>query len=56
QFYLYSIIAAWLISLCGQPFDTPQEYDDPNATISNILSELGGQLNFPPSKLKSVMF
>uniref|UniRef100_A0A8C0YFX7 Intraflagellar transport protein 57 homolog n=1 Tax=Cyprinus carpio carpio TaxID=630221 RepID=A0A8C0YFX7_CYPCA len=40
QFYLYSIIAAWLISLCGQPFDTPQEYDDPNATISNILSEL----------------
>uniref|UniRef100_A0A8C2JA67 Intraflagellar transport protein 57 homolog n=1 Tax=Cyprinus carpio TaxID=7962 RepID=A0A8C2JA67_CYPCA len=56
QFYLYSIIAAWLISLCGQPFDTPQEYDDPNATISNILSELralGGQLNFPPSKLKS---
>uniref|UniRef100_A0A8C2J578 Intraflagellar transport protein 57 homolog n=1 Tax=Cyprinus carpio TaxID=7962 RepID=A0A8C2J578_CYPCA len=58
QFYLYSIIAAWLISLCGQPFDTPQEYDDPNATISNILSELralGGQLNFPPSKLKSVI-
>uniref|UniRef100_A0A8C2BFR7 Intraflagellar transport protein 57 homolog n=1 Tax=Cyprinus carpio TaxID=7962 RepID=A0A8C2BFR7_CYPCA len=40
QFYLYSIIAAWLISLCRQPFDTPQQYDDPNATISNILSEL----------------
>uniref|UniRef100_A0A8C1JVA1 Intraflagellar transport protein 57 homolog n=1 Tax=Cyprinus carpio TaxID=7962 RepID=A0A8C1JVA1_CYPCA len=56
QFYMFSVIAAWLISLCGRPFDTPQEYDDPNATVSNILSELralGGQVDFPPSKLKS---
>lgn len=40
QFYMFSVIAAWLISLCGRPFDAPQEYDDPNATVSNILSEL----------------
>ncbi|RXN34783.1 intraflagellar transport 57-like protein [Labeo rohita] len=56
QFFMFSVIAAWLISLCGRPFDTPQEYDDPNATVSNILSELrvlGGQVDFPPSKLKS---
>ncbi|XP_067308622.1 intraflagellar transport protein 57 homolog isoform X2 [Pseudorasbora parva] len=56
QFYMFSVISAWLISLCGRSFDTPQEYDDPNATVSNILSELralGGQVDFPPSKLKS---
>ncbi len=40
QFYMFSVISAWLISLCGRPFDSPQEYDDPNATVSNILSEL----------------
>ncbi|XP_030631631.1 intraflagellar transport protein 57 homolog [Chanos chanos] len=56
QFYMFSLISAWLINLCARPFDTPQEYNDPNATIANILAELralGGQVDFPPSKLKS---
>ncbi|XP_072525163.1 intraflagellar transport protein 57 homolog [Salminus brasiliensis] len=56
QFYMFSVIAAWLITLCGRPFETPQEHDDPNATVSNILSQLralGGVVDFPPSKLKS---
>ncbi|XP_066282808.1 intraflagellar transport protein 57 homolog [Branchiostoma lanceolatum] len=55
QFYAFTSLCAWLITKCGKPFDQPQEYDDPNATISNILDEvrrLGGAVDFPPSKLK----
>ncbi|ELV09779.1 Intraflagellar transport protein 57 like protein [Tupaia chinensis] len=40
QFYMFCTLAAWLINKAGHPFEQPQEYDDPNATISNILSEL----------------
>ncbi|XP_066509090.1 intraflagellar transport protein 57 homolog isoform X2 [Hoplias malabaricus] len=56
QFYMFSVISAWLITLCGREFETPQEHDDPNAIVSNILSHLralGGLVDFPPSKLKS---
>ncbi|KAM6954684.1 intraflagellar transport protein 57 homolog [Aplochiton taeniatus] len=56
QFYMFSVIASWLINAAGRPFELPQEYDDPNATVSNILSELrafGGVVDFPPSKLKA---
>lgn len=37
---MFCTLAAWLINKAGHPFEQPQEYDDPNATISNILSEL----------------
>ncbi|KAL7983478.1 hypothetical protein Chor_000354 [Crotalus horridus] len=40
QFYMFCTLAAWLINKAGHPFEQPQEYDDPNATISNILAEL----------------
>ncbi|KAM9038227.1 intraflagellar transport protein 57 homolog isoform X3 [Antechinus flavipes] len=53
---MFCTLAAWLINKAGCPFEQPQEYDDPNATISNILSELrsfGRSADFPPSKLKS---
>lgn len=40
QFYMFTIIAAWLINAAGRPFTEPQEYDEPNATVSNILAEL----------------
>ncbi|XP_031518843.1 intraflagellar transport protein 57 homolog isoform X3 [Papio anubis] len=53
---MFCTLAAWLINKAGRPFEQPQEYDDPNATISNILSELrsfGRTADFPPSKLKS---
>lgn len=40
QFYMFCTLAAWLINKTGRPFEQPQEYDDPNATISNILFEL----------------
>ncbi|KAG8013768.1 Intraflagellar transport protein 57-like protein [Nibea albiflora] len=56
QFYMFTIIAAWLINMAGRPFTEPQEYDEPNATVSNILAELrafGVKVDFPPSKLKS---
>ncbi|XP_006813858.1 intraflagellar transport protein 57 homolog [Saccoglossus kowalevskii] len=56
QFYMFTSLSSWLINLSGKQFDPPQEYDDPNATISNILTEvrqLGATVDFPPSKLKS---
>nr|XP_043882694.1 intraflagellar transport protein 57 homolog [Solea senegalensis] len=56
QFYMFTIIAAWLIDAAGRPFTEPQESDEPNATVSNILAELrafGVKVDFPPSKLKS---
>lgn len=40
QFYMFCTLASWLINKTGRAFEQPQEYDDPNATISNILSEL----------------
>ncbi|XP_020662035.1 intraflagellar transport protein 57 homolog isoform X1 [Pogona vitticeps] len=56
QFYMFCTLAAWLINKAGHPFEQPQEYDDPNATISSILAELrsfGRSVDFPPSKLKA---
>uniref|UniRef100_A0A8D0HWQ5 Intraflagellar transport protein 57 homolog n=1 Tax=Sphenodon punctatus TaxID=8508 RepID=A0A8D0HWQ5_SPHPU len=56
QFYMFCTLAAWLINKAGHPFEQPQEYDDPNAMISSILSELrsfGRSVDFPPSKLKA---
>jgi estrogen-related receptor beta like 1 len=49
QFYMFVITAAWLIRKGKKKFDTPQESDDPNATISNILDNvrrLVSQQNF----------
>jgi len=56
QFSSFTALCAWLINLTGRSFDEPQEYDDPNATISNILDEIrrfGINTDFPPSKLKT---
>ncbi|KAI4463611.1 ift57/hippi [Holotrichia oblita] len=55
QFYLFTCLAAWLICKCGKTFETPQESDDPNTTVSNILDavrEFGIIVDFPPNKLK----
>ncbi|XP_040514101.1 intraflagellar transport protein 57 homolog isoform X3 [Gallus gallus] len=40
QFFVFCTLAAWLITKAGHHFEQPQEYDDPNAIISKILSEL----------------
>lgn len=55
QFFSFTSVCAWLLQMCGKNFDQPQEYDDPNSTISNILSQLrdlGHNIDFPPNKLK----
>ncbi|CAH1959114.1 unnamed protein product [Acanthoscelides obtectus] len=55
QFYLFSILAAWLIRKCGKHLENPQELDDPNDTISKIVNEaraIGIVFDFPVSKLK----
>ena len=39
----------------GRSFDPPQESDDPNSTIANVLDvvrQIGVGIDFPPSKLK----
>ncbi|CAI5438566.1 unnamed protein product [Caenorhabditis angaria] len=39
QFFLFTSIAAWLIRKCGdENYPMPQEFDDPNSTISNIVT------------------
>lgn len=56
QFYMFTTLAAWLIRKCAGNFETPQEFDDPNSTIANILDilrSIGVQIEFPPSKLKA---
>ncbi|KAH8866803.1 Intraflagellar transport protein 57 like [Schistosoma japonicum] len=56
QFHCFTSLAAWLISQANCKIDQPQEYDDPNATISTILDAvrtLGYTIEFPPLKLKS---
>ena len=55
QFFLFSSLAGWLIRKTGKQFDPPQEFDDPNSTIANILDhvrQLGATIDFAPSKLK----
>lgn len=55
QFYAFTSLAAWLLQMAGKHFEQPQEYDDPNATISSLLEMVRGfghTPDFPPSKLK----
>ena len=55
QFYSFTSLTAWLLSMLDRPFERPQEYTDPNATVANIIAELravGLPADFPPAKLK----
>lgn len=55
QFFVFSSLCAWLVRKSGHGFDQPQESDDPNTTIANILQHvrsLGVVIDFAPSKLK----
>ena len=40
QFYLFTSLAAWLIRKTGRNFEPPQEFDDPNTVITNILENV----------------
>ncbi|XP_076043252.1 intraflagellar transport 57 [Oratosquilla oratoria] len=56
QFYIFTSLSAWLIRKAGRAMEQPQEYDDPNSTISDILDQLrqfGVTVDFPPNKLKT---
>ena len=58
QFHVFTSLCAWLVRKSGVPFDQPQEFDDPNSTISNILDhvrKIGVTIDFAPSKLKQVL-
>ena len=55
QFFMFTSLAAWLIRKTGKQFPQPQEFDDPNTSISNILEQIrkmGAVIDFAPSKLK----
>ncbi|GAB6021403.1 Intraflagellar transport protein 57 [Chamberlinius hualienensis] len=55
QFYMFCLLASFLIRKCGKDFDEPQESDDPNSIISNILDisrQMGIVVDFPPNRLK----
>lgn len=55
QFHYFASLFAWLVSHLGRHFEAPQEYDDPNTTLSQILDELkqmGYETDFPRSKLR----
>ena len=55
QFFMFTSLAAWLIRKTGKDFVQPQEFDDPNTSISNILEQvriMGAVIDFAPSKLK----
>jgi len=57
QFYLFTSLCAWLVRKAGGSFDQPQEFDDPNSTVGEILErvrKIGQKIDFPPSKLKQV--
>ena len=52
---MFSSLCAWLVRKAGLQFDQPQEQEDPNTIISNILHHVrnsGVVIDFPPSKLK----
>lgn len=52
---MFCTLAAWLINKAGRPFEQPQEYDDPNAIISNILSELRSFVSINNSLLSACL-
>ncbi|OZC12828.1 hypothetical protein X798_00462 [Onchocerca flexuosa] len=57
QFFIFTTLSAWLIQKAINPsFAFPEEFDDPNATISSILEALRSKnvsITFAPNKLKT---
>ena len=40
QFYMFTLICWWLCRMLGMDMERPQEYDDPNTVIANIMKIL----------------
>lgn len=55
QFHLFTSLCAWLIrnAQIGQ-MEMPHEFDDPNATIAQILDALKGKVCQSKTKTKSI--
>uniref|UniRef100_A0A1A9WN27 Uncharacterized protein n=1 Tax=Glossina brevipalpis TaxID=37001 RepID=A0A1A9WN27_9MUSC len=54
QFYMFTLIAWWLLEKLGKHMAKPQEYDDPNEIIAKIvilLQEMDVPVDFTPNKL-----
>jgi len=48
QFYTFACVATWLCEECGRPMEIPDENDDPEEIVSNLVQEaetLGVNLN-----------
>ncbi|CBH16268.1 hypothetical protein, conserved [Trypanosoma brucei gambiense DAL972] len=56
QFYYFTSLCSWLMGLSGRNFEPPGQFDDPNATATNILMELRGMNitapNLAPNRLR----
>uniref|UniRef100_A0A0R3RN21 Intraflagellar transport protein 57 homolog n=1 Tax=Elaeophora elaphi TaxID=1147741 RepID=A0A0R3RN21_9BILA len=56
QFFIFTTLAAWLIQKAiDSTFPFPQEFDEPNGTVANILDALRSKnipITFAPNKLK----
>ncbi|KAK9824536.1 hypothetical protein WJX72_011163 [[Myrmecia] bisecta] len=56
QFFYFTSLVAWLLTLAGRHFEAPQQFDDPNITCTAILSELRemglAAPTCPPTKLR----
>ncbi|GAQ80546.1 intraflagellar transport protein 57 [Klebsormidium nitens] len=56
QLFYFTSLVTFLLSLSGRRFKEPGQFDDPNATCTNILMELQNlgfaPPSFPPAKLK----
>eukprot|EP00040_Diaphanoeca_grandis_P011725 m.60116 g.60116 ORF g.60116 m.60116 type:complete len:425 (+) comp22803_c0_seq1:247-1521(+) len=40
QVHYFTNLISWLLSIAGENFDAPEQYDDPNTTITNVLIKL----------------
>ena len=56
QFYYFTSLVSWLLSLLGQEWKAPSQLDDPNSAVASLyamLQQLGAPTNFGAMKLKS---
>ena len=56
QFYYFTSLVSWLMSLLGHSWKAPSQMDDPNSAVASMYSQLqaiGAPTNFGAQKLKS---
>ena len=56
QFYYFTSLVSWLLTLLGQSWKAPSQLDDPNSAVASLysmLQQIGAPTNFGAQKLKS---